>query len=232
MLARLAASAEECRCRRACWSSPSPPRSGGHRRRVSRRCVRQPVRPRRFGGLDPAEFALLGIDRREAHRTLHRSHQTDHPTVVGGVGELRRPLLPGRGPVAGSASGAEAPGRHSGSAPARSGRSSGPPTWPDTAIGDTWVASSHSPTPRSLSGRRLSPRGWKRWASRSLPTSAVAQHRCRGGPRDRGARGGPHLQASYRVFDRWGLFTDVIGDPSAARGIPELLAGRVIIGSR
>ena len=68
--------------------------------------------------------------------------------------------------------------------------------------------------------------------NRSLPTSRCCATSLSRGPRDRGAREAvPYLQASYRVFDRWGLFTDVIGDPGAARGIPELLAGRVIIGS-
>jgi alkanesulfonate monooxygenase SsuD/methylene tetrahydromethanopterin reductase-like flavin-dependent oxidoreductase (luciferase family) len=41
---------------------------------------------------------------------------------------------------------------------------------------------------------------------------------------------GPYLEASYRVFGGWGLFTEVAGAAKAQLDLPELLAGRVVIG--
>lgn len=41
----------------------------------------------------------------------------------------------------------------------------------------------------------------------------------------------PYLEASYKIFGDWGLFTDVVGAGKAQLELPELLAGRVIIGA-
>jgi hypothetical protein len=41
---------------------------------------------------------------------------------------------------------------------------------------------------------------------------------------------GPFLEASYRVFGQWGLFTRVVGSGPAPQDLPELLRGRVVIG--
>jgi alkanesulfonate monooxygenase SsuD/methylene tetrahydromethanopterin reductase-like flavin-dependent oxidoreductase (luciferase family) len=42
---------------------------------------------------------------------------------------------------------------------------------------------------------------------------------------------GPFLEASYRVFGQWGLFTDIVGAGKAQLDLEELVAGRVVIGS-
>ena len=41
---------------------------------------------------------------------------------------------------------------------------------------------------------------------------------------------GPYLEASYRVFGQWGLFTQVVGTDKPQLDLPELLSGRVVIG--
>ena len=101
----------------------------------------------------------------------------------------------------------------------------------DTAVGDTWVASSHltdstiAEQSRAFASR-LEALGKPKPADFPLLRNIVVAE-----DRETAVREAvPYLQASYRVFDRWGLFTDVVGDPAAAKGIPELLAGRVIIG--
>jgi alkanesulfonate monooxygenase SsuD/methylene tetrahydromethanopterin reductase-like flavin-dependent oxidoreductase (luciferase family) len=42
---------------------------------------------------------------------------------------------------------------------------------------------------------------------------------------------GPFLEASYRVFGQWGLFTEVVGAGKSQLDLAELIAGRVVIGS-
>ena len=41
---------------------------------------------------------------------------------------------------------------------------------------------------------------------------------------------GPYIEASYRVFGQWGLFTQVVGADKQQLDLSELLAGRVVIG--
>ncbi len=102
----------------------------------------------------------------------------------------------------------------------------------DTALGDTWVASSHLTDAVIVEqvtafDARLAALGKARPADFPLLRNIVVAD-------DRATalrEAVPYLQGSYRVFDRWGLFTEVVGNPSAAHDIPELLAGRVIIGS-
>ncbi|MCX2934539.1 LLM class flavin-dependent oxidoreductase [Mycobacterium sp. CVI_P3] len=102
----------------------------------------------------------------------------------------------------------------------------------DTAIGDTWVASSHLTEAVIVEqaetfGARLAELGKPRPADFPLLRNIVVAE-----DRSTALREAvPYLQASYQVFDRWGLFSEVVGDPGAADEIPELLAGRVIIGS-
>jgi alkanesulfonate monooxygenase SsuD/methylene tetrahydromethanopterin reductase-like flavin-dependent oxidoreductase (luciferase family) len=40
----------------------------------------------------------------------------------------------------------------------------------------------------------------------------------------------PYLAASYRVLGQWGLPTTIAGTPKDQNELPELLAGRVVIG--
>jgi alkanesulfonate monooxygenase SsuD/methylene tetrahydromethanopterin reductase-like flavin-dependent oxidoreductase (luciferase family) len=102
----------------------------------------------------------------------------------------------------------------------------------DTALGDSWVASSHLTEPvivdqaRAFS-ERLAVLGKPRPPDFPLLRNIVVAHDRATAVRE----AGPYLEASYRLFDRWGLFTEVVGDHSATKGLPELLAGRVIIGS-
>jgi alkanesulfonate monooxygenase SsuD/methylene tetrahydromethanopterin reductase-like flavin-dependent oxidoreductase (luciferase family) len=102
----------------------------------------------------------------------------------------------------------------------------------DTSVGDTWVASSHVTEDVIIDqvrafNDRLSQLGKPRPADFPLLRNIVVAE-------DRATairEAVPYLQASYRVFDRWGLFTDVVGDLAATDGVPQLLTGRVIIGS-
>ncbi|WP_211697806.1 LLM class flavin-dependent oxidoreductase [Mycobacterium spongiae] len=102
----------------------------------------------------------------------------------------------------------------------------------DTAIGDTWVASSHLAesviVDQAQAFRaRLGVLGKPQPADFPLLRNIVVAE-------DRSTairEAAPYLQASYQVFDQWGLFNDVVGDPTAPNGVDELLAGRVIIGS-
>ena len=41
---------------------------------------------------------------------------------------------------------------------------------------------------------------------------------------------GPYIEASYRVFGQWGLFTQVVGSDKQQLDLRELLAGLVVIG--
>ncbi len=102
----------------------------------------------------------------------------------------------------------------------------------DTSVGDTWVASSHLTDTVIVEqakafNERLAALGKPRPADFPLLRNIVVAEDRATALRD----AVPYLSASYNVFDRWGLFTDVVGDPAAARDVPELLAGRVIIGS-
>jgi len=42
---------------------------------------------------------------------------------------------------------------------------------------------------------------------------------------------GPFLEASYRVFGQWGLFSKVVGSGKEQLDLEELIEGRVILGS-
>ncbi len=102
----------------------------------------------------------------------------------------------------------------------------------DTSVGDTWVASSHL-TEKVIVEQakafdaRLAALGKPKPADFPLLRNIVVAEDRATALRD----ALPYLEASYRVFGNWGLFTEVVGDPAAVRDVPELLAGRVIIGS-
>lgn len=102
----------------------------------------------------------------------------------------------------------------------------------DTPLGDTWVASSH------LVGKVISKQAGvfrQRLEALGKPMPAefpilrnivVAEDR-----RTALAEAGPFLEASYRVFGQWGLFTGPVGAKKAQLDLEELIAGRVILGS-
>jgi alkanesulfonate monooxygenase SsuD/methylene tetrahydromethanopterin reductase-like flavin-dependent oxidoreductase (luciferase family) len=101
----------------------------------------------------------------------------------------------------------------------------------DPEVGDTWVPSSHLT-------RDVVVAQADRWrdaltalgkaAPRELP---VLRNIVVAPDRETALREvGPYLEASYRVFGQWGLFTEVVGVPRVPRDLTELLAGRVVIG--
>lgn len=182
-------------------------------------------------GWAPAEFALLGIDRRErvgrfteAIELITRLWSEESVSFDGryyraeDVSLALRPVRKPRPPLWLGASAIRSVERAAEVA--------------DTAVGDTWVASSHLTDSAVVEQSRaftsrLEALGKPKPADFPLLRNIVVAE-----DRETAVREAvPYLQASYRVFDRWGLFTDVVGDPAAAKGIPELLAGRVIIGS-
>lgn len=102
----------------------------------------------------------------------------------------------------------------------------------DTALGDTWVASSHLSESVIVDqarafGDRLDALGKPRPKDFPLLRNIVVAEDRATAVRE----AGPYLAASYRVFGQWGLFNDVVGDPKATGELPDLLAGRVIMGS-
>lgn len=101
----------------------------------------------------------------------------------------------------------------------------------DTALGDTWVASSHLTESVIVEQAgvfvdRLTALGKPMPQDFPLLRNIVVAE-----DRDTAVRdAGPALMASYRAFGRWGLFSDVVGQPKPS-DLPDLLAGRVILGS-
>ena len=101
----------------------------------------------------------------------------------------------------------------------------------DPAVGDTWVPSSHLTSDviaAQACAFRRALAALDKPASPELPVlrNVVVA-------RDRATairEAGPYLEASYRVFGQWGLFTRVVGGDKAQLDLPELLRGRVVIG--
>jgi len=177
------------------------------------------------------EFELLGLNRRErvgrfeeSAKLIARLWSEDRVTTAGRYFRVddctlaQRPLQQPRPPM-----------WFGGSAIRSVERAA---TLADTSLGDSWVASSHLTEAVIVDqtqafSDRLAVLGKPRPLEFPLLRNIVVA-------KDRVTavrEAGPCLEASYRVFDKWGLFTDVVGDQSATRGLPELLAGRVIIGS-
>jgi alkanesulfonate monooxygenase SsuD/methylene tetrahydromethanopterin reductase-like flavin-dependent oxidoreductase (luciferase family) len=101
----------------------------------------------------------------------------------------------------------------------------------DTTLGDSWVASSHLTTAviveqASLYKNTLEALG------KPMPADFPVLRNIVVGP-DRATairEAGPYLEASYRVFGDWGLFTEVVGTETAQPDRDTLLEDRVIIG--
>jgi alkanesulfonate monooxygenase SsuD/methylene tetrahydromethanopterin reductase-like flavin-dependent oxidoreductase (luciferase family) len=101
----------------------------------------------------------------------------------------------------------------------------------DTDAGDTWVPSSHLTNDVVIA--QLA--GWREaLAALGKPAPAeqpVLRNIVLAPDRATAIREvGPYLEASYRVFGQWGLFTEVAGAARDPRDLGELLAGRVVIG--
>jgi alkanesulfonate monooxygenase SsuD/methylene tetrahydromethanopterin reductase-like flavin-dependent oxidoreductase (luciferase family) len=102
----------------------------------------------------------------------------------------------------------------------------------DTSIGDTWVPSSHLAadvvaTQAAVFRRALAALGKPLPREFPLLRNVVVAPDRETALRD----AGPALEASYRVFGQWGLFTDVVGAGKRQLDLTELVAGRVVLGS-
>ena len=101
----------------------------------------------------------------------------------------------------------------------------------EPAIGDTWVPSSHLShevvaTQAAVFRRALAALGKPFPADFPVLRNIVIAPDRETALRD----AGPYLEASYRTFGQWGLFTQVVGSDKPQLDLPELLAGRVVIG--
>jgi alkanesulfonate monooxygenase SsuD/methylene tetrahydromethanopterin reductase-like flavin-dependent oxidoreductase (luciferase family) len=101
----------------------------------------------------------------------------------------------------------------------------------DTTAGDTWVPSSHLTGDVVVEQAGVFRRALAA-AGKPLPRERPVLRNIVVAPdRETAVReAGPYLEASYRVFGEWGLFTRVVGAGRERLDLPELLAGRVVIG--
>jgi len=102
----------------------------------------------------------------------------------------------------------------------------------DTSIGDSWVPSSHMTadvvaTQAAVFRRALTALGKPIPRDFPLLRNLVVAPDRETALRD----AGPALEASYGVLGRWGLFTDVVRAGKQYLDLPELIAGRVVLGS-
>ena len=102
----------------------------------------------------------------------------------------------------------------------------------DTSLGDSWVASSHLvgdviTKQAGVFQDRLAELGKPRPNTFPLLRNIVVAEDRATALRD----AGPFLEASYRIFGQWGLFTGPVGADKEQLDLEELIAGRVIIGS-
>lgn len=102
----------------------------------------------------------------------------------------------------------------------------------DTGLGDSWVASSHL-TEEVITEQAVLFRSTLESLGKPMPQEFPLLRNIVVAPdRETALReAGPFLEASYRVFGQWGLFTNVVGAGKEQLELDELLAGRVIIGS-
>ena len=102
----------------------------------------------------------------------------------------------------------------------------------DTRLGDSWVASSHL-TEDVITEQAVAFRAKLDALEKPMPAEFPLLRNIVVAPdRETALRdAGPFLEASYRVFGQWGLFTDVVGAGKQQLDLPELIAGRVVIGS-
>lgn len=102
----------------------------------------------------------------------------------------------------------------------------------DSSLGDSWVASSHLvgdviTKQAGVFQDRLAELGKPRPKEFPLLRNIVVAEDRATALRD----AGPFLEASYRIFGQWGLFTGPVGGDKEQLDLEELIEGRVIIGS-
>ncbi len=102
----------------------------------------------------------------------------------------------------------------------------------DTALGDSWVASSHL-TEEVIVEQTNVFRATLAEQGKPMPADFPLLRNIVVAPDRQTAlrEAGPFLEASYRVFGQWGLFSKVVGSGKEQLDLEELLAGRVILGS-
>jgi len=102
----------------------------------------------------------------------------------------------------------------------------------DPSLGDSWVASAHLvgdviTKQAGVFQDRLAELGKPRPKEFPLLRNIVVAEDRATALRD----AGPFLEASYRIFGKWGLFTGPVGGDKAQLDLEELIEGRVILGS-
>lgn len=101
----------------------------------------------------------------------------------------------------------------------------------DPTAGDTWVPSSHLTHDVIAAQTALFRRALAKLDKPFPAEFPVLRNIVVAPDRDTAVReAGPYLEASYRVFGQWGLFTQVVGSDQRELDLPELLRGRVVIG--
>ena len=99
-------------------------------------------------------------------------------------------------------------------------------------LGDSWIASSHL-TQATIVEQAALYRSALEAAGKPFPADFPVLRNIVVGPdRETAIReAAPFLEASYKIFGDWGLFTKVVGAGKAQLDLGELLEGRVVIGS-
>lgn len=102
----------------------------------------------------------------------------------------------------------------------------------DTSLGDSWVASSHL-TEDVITEQSRVFRETLESLGKPMPSEFPLLRNIVVAPdRETALREvGPYLESSYRVFGEWGLFTNVVGSEKEQLDLPELIGGRVVLGS-
>ena len=102
----------------------------------------------------------------------------------------------------------------------------------EPALGDSWVASSHL-TNEVITEQAAVFRESLDALGKPMPREFPLLRNVVVAPdRETALReAGPYLESSYRIFGKWGLFTDVVGAGKEQLDRSELIAGRVILGS-
>jgi alkanesulfonate monooxygenase SsuD/methylene tetrahydromethanopterin reductase-like flavin-dependent oxidoreductase (luciferase family) len=102
----------------------------------------------------------------------------------------------------------------------------------DTALGDSWVASSHL-TQDVIEAQARTFRDKLASLGKPVPANFPVLRNIVVAPDKKTAlkEAGPALSESYQVFGEWGLFREVVGAGKDQLELEELLANRVVLGS-
>ena len=102
----------------------------------------------------------------------------------------------------------------------------------ETSIGDSWVASAHLTKNVIVEQANVFREALASFGKEMPREFPLLRNIVVASDRETAIReAGPFVEASYRVFAQWGLFTDVVGSDKKQLDFEELIAGRVIIGS-